>query len=227
MPPIGLHWIEERLVACFVPVTREPVELWPDEEVLMADATLRRRAEFAAGRVAARKAIFALGLPAIGVGTGADGEPLFPSELRGSISHSNTRAVALIGLAVDYCSVGVDVDDSRPLGDVAAAEVTWEAEVRRIQRAFGFTDRVAAQNFAFSAKEAIFKCQFPLTQDSTLKAHQARLRAVPHQDGAEMRVAGWRATSATSRVLELMRVRHAGFEDATLAIATISGATSP
>lgn len=227
MPPIGLHWIDKRLVACFVPVTQKPAELWPEEEVFVADATLRRRAEFAAGRNAARQAIVALGLPAIVVGMGTEGEPFFPAELRGSISHTNTHAVALIGLAADYCSVGVDVDDSRPLGDAAAAEVTWEAEVRRIQRAYGFIDRAAAQNFAFSAKEAIFKCQFLLTQDTTLKAHQARLRAVSHQTGAELRVAGWRAASATSRVLELVRIRRAGFEGATLAIATIPRVASP
>lgn len=222
LPPIGLHWIDERLVACFVPVSRTLAKLWPDEETLIADANLRRRAEFAAGRDAARKVMVALGLPAVGVGQGVEGEPVFPAGLCGSISHTSTHAVALIGLAADYCSVGVDVDDARPLGDAAATEVTWEVEVQRIQRALGLTDRAAAQNFAFSAKEAIYKCQFPLTRDAGLRAHQARLLTSWHQASGEMAVAGWRAARATARVLDRVRVRRASFDGATLAIATIS-----
>ncbi|WP_374122313.1 4'-phosphopantetheinyl transferase family protein [Variovorax boronicumulans] len=227
LPPIGLHWIGEHLVACFVTVSRTPEELRLDEEALMADATLRRRAEFAAGRDAARQAMVALGLRAVGIGRGAEGEPVFPAGLRGSISHTHARAVALIGLATEYRSVGVDMDDARPLGDEAAAGVTWESEVQRVQRALGVSERAVAQNFAFSAKEAIFKCQFPLTQDAALKAHQARLLATHHPADGEMVVAGWRAARSTARVLDLMRVRRVGFEGAPLAIATISAAAFP
>jgi len=226
LPPVGLHWIDDRLVACFVAVSRSPARLLPEEEASIGDATLRRRAEFAAGRDAARQGMVALGLPAVGVGQGVEGEPAFPAGVRGSISHTNAHAVALVGLAADYRSVGVDVDDARALGDAAAAEVTWEAEIQRIQQAFGLTERAAVQNFAFSAKEAIYKCQFPLTQDAALKAHQARLLPSRDQAGQEMAVAGWRAARDTARILDLVRVRRAGFDGATLAIATIAASAS-
>lgn len=163
----------------------------------------------------------ALGVPAVGIGRGTEGEPLFPKELRGSISHTRDYAVALVGLATDYCSVGVDLDDARVLGDAAAAEFTWESEVSRIQRAMNLADRRAAQSFAFSAKEAIFKCQYPLTLGVKLKAHQARLlEAQPGAGG--MSVSGWRAAKATAAVLARMAVSRVALDASPLAIATIA-----
>lgn len=170
----------------------------------MVRATPRRRSEFAAGRDAARQAMMAIGLPSAGVGQGAEGDPLFPAALRGSISHTREFAVAVVGHAVDYDSLGVDIDDGRALGDAAAAEVTWNAETARIQRAMGLTDRALAQNLAFSAKEAIFKCQYPLTFNSELGPLQARLVATP--GNAVMSVAGWRVSVPTAEVLSRIRV---------------------
>lgn len=220
MATIGLHWIAERLVACIVPISPTIATLLPDEELLVVGATLRRRAQFAAGRDAARQAMAALGMPAVGIGQGTEGEPLFPAELRGSISHTREHAVALVGLTGDYCSLGVDLDDARPLGDAAAAGVTWQSEVSRIQRAMGFAERAAAQNFAFSAKEAIFKCQYPLTLNSKLRQLQARLLASRTGTGV-MSVAGWRVAAPTADVLNRVLVRRLTLGSLPLALATI------
>lgn len=221
LPPTGLHWVAKDLVACVVPVSRTPLAIWSEEEHLVAGVTPRSRAQFAAGRDAARQAMVALGMPAVGIGRGTEGEPLFPTELRGSISHTRDHAVALVGLATDYGSVGVDLDDARALGDAAAAEITWELEVSRIQRAMNLADRAAAQNFAFSAKEAIFKCQYPLTLDAKLKAHQARLLETQAGVGG-MSVSGWRAAKPTAVVLARMAVSRVALDTSPLAIATIA-----
>ncbi|MGJ3700816.1 4'-phosphopantetheinyl transferase family protein [Variovorax sp. AFSI2.2] len=200
--------------------------LWPDEELLVVGATARRRAQFAAGRDAARQAMAVLGVPAVGIGQGAEGEPLFPAELRGSISHTREHAVALVGLAVDYCSLGVDLDDARPLGDAAAAGVTWMSEVSRVQRAMGLADHAAAQNFAFSAKEAIFKCQYPLTLNSKLGHLQARLLA-GQSDAGVMSVAGWRVAALTAAVLKRVVVRRLALGASPLAFAIIAAQSPP
>jgi len=216
-----LHWIADRLAACIVPIFPTIAKLLPDEELLMAGATPRRRAQFAAGRDAARQAMAAMGMPVVPIGQGTQGEPLFPAELRGSISHTHEHAVAVVGLADDYCSLGVDLDDARPLGDAAAAVVTWQTEVSRIQRAMDFAERAVAQNFAFSAKEAIFKCQYPLTLNSKLGQLQARL--LDSRTGAGvMSVAGWRVPAPTADVLNRVVVRRLTFGSISLALATIS-----
>ena len=221
MAIIGLHWIAEGLVACIVPISPTiATTLLPEEETLVAGATVRRRAQFAAGRDAARRVMAAMGVPPIAVGQGTEGEPLFPAELRGSISHTREHAVALVGLADSYCSLGVDLDDTRPLGDAAAAGVTWQSEISRIQRAMGFAERAAAQNFAFSAKEAIFKCQYPLTLNSKLGQLQARLLTSPDGAGV-MSVEGWRVPAPTADILGRIVVSRSVIGSLSLALATV------
>lgn len=220
MTSVGLHWVAERLAICVVPISPSIATLRPDEEFLVAGATLRRRAQFAAGRDAARQVMAALDAPPVGIGRGSKGEPLFPLKLRGSISHTREHAVALVGLADDHCSLGVDIDDGRPLGEAAAASVTWQSEISRIQRVMGFTERGAAQNFAFSAKEAIFKCQFPLTLNSNLGHLQARLLASRSSPDA-MSVSGWRVAAPTTDVLNRIVVRRLMLGSLPLAVASI------
>ena len=221
MGTIGLHWIAESLVACIVPISPAIATLAPDEERLVVGATLRRRAQFAAGRDAARQVMVAMGTPAVAIGQGTEGEPVFPAELRGSISHTREHAVALVGLADDYCSVGVDLDDAQPLGDAAAASATWQSEVSRIQHAMGLAERAAAQNFAFSAKEAIFKCQYPLTLNSKLGPLQARLLASRSGTGV-MSVAAWRVDALTADILNRVVVLRLTLGYLSLAVAIIS-----
>lgn len=220
MSTIGLHWIAEGLVACIVPIPSTIVTLLPEEELLVVGATLRRRAQFAAGRDAARQVMAAMSIPVVPIGQGAEGEPLFPAKLRGSISHTRKHAVALVGLADDYCSLGVDLDDARPLGDAAAAGVTWKSEVSRIQHVMGFAERAAAQNFAFSAKEAIFKCQYPLTMNSKLRQRQARLLA-SHAGAGVMSVAGWRVPAPTAQVLSRVVVSRWAGDSLAVAVAAV------
>ncbi len=220
MSLIGLHRLSEHLVASVVPVSSAPVTLSQADERLVVGATQRRRAQFAAGREAARQAMAELGVAVVGIGQGPGGEPLFPPELRGSISHTREHAVALVGHASCYRSVGVDIDDARPLGDAAASGVTWQSEVARIQRVVELEDPALAQNFAFSAKEAIFKCQYPLTLNSKLGPLQARLLANPSEAGA-FTVAGWRVSAATADVLARITVRLLALDAQTIVLALL------
>lgn len=220
MASTGLHWVATDLVACIEPVTLVPPALWDEELPLVAEATPRVRAKFAAGRSAARQAMAALGISPSAIGRGIQGEPLFPNGVIGSISHTPRFSVALVGKGAGYRSLGVDLDDERRLGDAAALEFSWENEVSRISRALGL-GRAEAQNFAFSAKEAIFKCQYSLTLDAELKAHQARLRQA-RPCAQDFRVSGWRATAATAAVLAAIRVRRIPLGGLTMTVAAIA-----
>ena len=84
----------------------------------------------------------------------------------------------------------------------------------------GFAERAAAQNFAFSAKEAIFKCQYPLTLNSKLGQLQARLLATRTGAGV-MSVAGWRVPAPTADVLNRVVVSRLTIGSLSLAFAVV------
>lgn len=142
--------------------------LLPSEAEFAADVTEARLRELRAGRSAARCAFQHFGLEPAPILSASDGVPIWPSGLCGSLSHSHRHIAALLARSSHYESVGVDIDDGRPLGTAALAEVATTDELAVIDRAGLATHGVAAEGIAFSAKEAVFKCQFPLTQDSSL-----------------------------------------------------------
>lgn len=221
-----LHQAEERLFISIVPVTLSYRPFSAEEEALVLDATALRRAQFAAGRRAARLAMAPLGVAPVAIGRGQEGEPLFPAQVCGSISHTREYAAAIVGWANNYASVGVDIDDGRPLGEEAAAAVTWKSEVKRIQKTLGIESAALAENFAFSAKEAVFKCQYPLTLNATLTQKQARLLARLGKPDA-LGVMGWRVRAATARVLEHIFVRRLKLAGQAVAIAVAKGEKVP
>lgn len=170
----------------------------------MREAVPSRVEEFTAGRSAARAAMRALGVPAGAVIQGVGGEPIWPAGICGSISHNHAFAVAFVARKSAYEGVGIDIDDHRPITDDIAYDITWRREVRFLQASGICGDQMSAQNFAFSAKEAVFKCQYPLTFYLSLGFHQVRL--VDCRDDAKLCVAGWRVRADVGRVLNQITI---------------------
>jgi 4'-phosphopantetheinyl transferase EntD len=139
--------------------------LTPDELAATSEMTLQRSREFAAGRRLGRLALAALGqAAAIGIPMGVGGEPVWPQGIVGSISHTERYAGALVAKFGRHLSVGFDLDDGRPVGDIAAAGLMTTAEIDAVIGR-GWANTVAdAQTVVFSAKEALFKCQYPRTR---------------------------------------------------------------
>lgn len=105
----------------------------------------------------------ALGLPAAAVTTGQSGEPVFPVPLVGSIGHSRFWAVAAASLRSIHRSIGVDIDDGRPLSPSEAASVGSPSEFEAIVSVGWASSQTPAALVAFGLKEAIFKCQYVIT----------------------------------------------------------------
>jgi len=131
------------------------VVLWPAEWESMADAGSARRAEFAAGRAAARRCIGAMGLPTVAVPVGPDRAPIWPHGIYGSISHAMGLAVAVTAVTGP---LGIDIAEDAPiqpdLWPIICSDVELPVEPspesgRRVLR-------------IFSAKEAVFKAQAPM-----------------------------------------------------------------
>jgi 4'-phosphopantetheinyl transferase EntD len=132
-----------------------PIALWdgpifPEEAAAVARAVPKRRAEFAAGRRAARAALAALGLPPLALPRRADGPALWPEGFAGSIAHGGGHVLAAacpLGVAA---ALGLDLEPLAPLDDglrPAIAEPDEDGDLLRL----------------FCAKEAAYKAQFALS----------------------------------------------------------------
>lgn len=135
----------------------EPIELAPEEAAAISRALPARRAEFMAGRLAARRAMARLGHAAHPVPAGTDRAPIWPAGICGSISHEGGLAVAVVARAP--AAIGVDLALDTPLEDALIPEICRPEERALVPRFH--QGHFAAR--AFSAKEALFKAQYPVT----------------------------------------------------------------
>ncbi len=137
--------------------------LLAEEKPAMARATGARRAEFAAGRQAARAAMAALGLEAAAIPMGSDRAPVWPAGLSGSITHTgrNGRGLALAAVAAapPLGGLGLDLEEDTPL----QADL-WPTILGAQERAWLASQAQALQALLakrmFSAKEATYKAQY-------------------------------------------------------------------
>lgn len=125
------------------------------EAPLTQGMTASRRRDFLLGRLAARRALEALGLPGAPILI-SDGRPRFPAPVAGSISHSEGVGVAVVGFAE---AVGVDIELRRlsaraARGVCTADELAWAGDCS--ERA----------TLLFSAKESAYKALPALAQYS-------------------------------------------------------------
>jgi enterobactin synthetase component D len=131
-------------------------------EGLPTRAVSKRRAEFLAGRLAARTALSALGIDSI-PGRNEDGSPRWPAQISGSITHGAERAFCAVARASDVRSLGIDVE--RLMGPETKAELTARicnaAELSVLARGLGAPEHHLV-SLAFSAKESLYKCLYPL-----------------------------------------------------------------
>jgi len=129
-------------------------------------AVLKRRAEFLAGRLAALHALQSLGLGSeLWPGRREDGSPSWPKSTVGSITHGAGRALCVVARRADFRSLGIDAE--RLLDERAKPEllerICGEDERRVLEAGLPLSEpqRVSV---AFSAKESLFKCLYPLVQ---------------------------------------------------------------
>jgi enterobactin synthetase component D len=136
-----------------------PVIAAPD---ISERAVPKRRAEFLAGRFAARQALRALGIEAT-PGRDAHGRPVWPASVAGSITHGAGRALCAVAATSAARSLGIDAE--RLMGeatkDELMARICNQAERRALAQSVPVPEP-ARVTVAFSAKESLYKCLFPL-----------------------------------------------------------------
>lgn len=128
--------------------------LHPVERALMADMGSVRGSHFAGGRTCARIALAQLGVSGP-VTCRTDGAPVWPPGVRGSISHKDDLAIAIVGSDESVSGLGIDLEVAQPLPIPARRGALTPGERARVAAAPG--DAGVRAQLAFSAKESYYK----------------------------------------------------------------------
>jgi 4'-phosphopantetheinyl transferase EntD len=151
----------EALTAEAVPTSADD-ELYPEERAYIRTAVTKRRAEFATTRILARRLLGEIGIPPGPLVPHKDRAPIWPGGIAGSISHTSDYCAVVVDRAPDVLSVGLDVETLR----VVDASL-FDSIITPRERAWLRKQPLASHNdlglLFFSAKEAYYKCQYPVT----------------------------------------------------------------
>ena len=150
--------------ACVSTEDLEGYEPHPDElDCLSARAVEKRRTEFLLGRLAAFRALRALGVTPQPVLKAESRAPVWQGGIVGAITHSGGRACAVVARKEVTCGVGVDLEALEPRVNFnISTKVCTEAEQAWLAEAPA--EKHTRLKMIFSAKEAGFKAFFPAEQ---------------------------------------------------------------
>ena len=127
----------------------------PPTDIFAAQAE-RRRAEQQSADMCVERLLSALGHPGAGAVHGRGGERLWPDGIVGSLTHKGTIVLGAAARTRTFLALGIDLEtwspDDLDLADVVASEGLPS-----------LSPTALAATLVFSAKEALFKAQFPLT----------------------------------------------------------------
>ncbi|WP_405698801.1 4'-phosphopantetheinyl transferase superfamily protein [Streptomyces sp. NBC_01383] len=152
--------------------------LYPQEAAAVASARPKRRQEYANVRMCARRAMRELGVPPAPVLSGERGEPLWPDGIVGSLTHGPGFRAAAMGRSFAFVGIGIDAEPNLPLTEDLLEFVSLPQERARVHALTQHSPEVCWDRLLFSAKEAVFKIWFPLTERG-LDFTEADLRIDP------------------------------------------------
>jgi 4'-phosphopantetheinyl transferase EntD len=185
--------------------------LFLEELEVTKDWAAHRRAQFALGRACARRALAQLDIAPCPILFDEHGAPSWPAGATGSISHKRQNCIVAVGHRSVFAGIGVDLEVDAPdpgESDVVRRVCVSAAEVEQ-SRVIG--NVVSSPGTLFlSAKEAVFKLEFPLTAEwldfddvevtfggtNTFHARRVAELGAPAMRGVFATSPGWLATLA-------------------------------
>lgn len=170
VPPNQL-WISSNLTSMFgvgVEVEVAPSklvtgQLFSEEREYVARAVPKRQNEFSTARVCARRALSRLGVRPCCLVPNPDRSPRWPRGIVGSISHTNNWCAVAVTDSVHITGLGLDIEQSRALQPELESLICTDIERQWLDRQEE-AQRGHLRTIFFSAKEAIYKCQYTSTQ---------------------------------------------------------------
>lgn len=128
----------------------------------LKQAVAKRQADYLAGRYAASQLLHKAGCPCT-VDIGPDRAPIWPIGWRGSISHTENWAIAILAPCRFNLNLGVDIEKLSPVIMQEIANTFTTASERDFLAASCIPFETALL-IAFSAKESLFKALYPRAQ---------------------------------------------------------------
>lgn len=150
------------------------VELPPPTTAGLKHAVEKRQREFCAGRLAAKVALEKLGIVGTAVPMAADRSPTWPSGIAGSITHTAELAACVVARKTDVPALGIDLEVTGAVPPEIWDSVFTKDEVAALN-ARAVAERGPLATLIFSAKEAFYKMQYPLTHQ-WVEFHAAEVR---------------------------------------------------
>ena len=139
--------------------------LFPEELELVKKVSQARRNEFSTGRYVSRNLLTGMGVKESPILRDESGRPLWPHGVVGSISHKNMFCLVALSRSDRYRSLGTDIELVEPLNQGVWSVFTTEVELAELTSQ-GIS-KAEAINIVFSVKEALYKCAYPLFDEST------------------------------------------------------------
>ena len=139
------------------------IELFPEEEAVVAKAVDKRRREFTTARACARAALARLGLPPVPIVPGVRGAPQWPPGIVGSMTHCAGYRACAVAWDKDVVTIGLDAEPHGPLPHGVLGAVASAGEQAQLAALSATTPGVHWDRLLFSAKESVYKAWFPLT----------------------------------------------------------------
>lgn len=152
--PFALPFAEPRLALVCGRVGDHTGALLPGERIGLGRMGEVRRDAYSSGRRVARQALSLFGIRDWAV-TARGRMPIWPCGIVGSITHSRTVAMAMVGRGKDLAGIGVDLELERRVTDPLARRVLLPPERERVVEKDWPT-------MLFAAKEAVYKAVNPL-----------------------------------------------------------------
>jgi 4'-phosphopantetheinyl transferase EntD len=90
--------------------------------------------------------------------------PVWPDGTKGSITHARTYCGVAVARSRDTAAIGIDVEDVPRFRPDLFGHILSPREVKTNLHGLSTDDRRASAAALFSAKEAFYKCLYPLTR---------------------------------------------------------------
>lgn len=141
---------------------------------VLGPATSFRRNAFATSRRLARELLAEAGCEGATIGRGADGAPIWPSGLCGSFSYKEEWCAVAVAKCLPGSALGIDVERIEQIPCNAWEDIISPQELLGMSR-HAVLSLPHLVNLAFTAKEAYFKAQCPITGDAELEFRDVEL----------------------------------------------------
>ncbi|MFT4582889.1 MAG: 4'-phosphopantetheinyl transferase EntD [Gammaproteobacteria bacterium] len=144
----------EKIVCLQCPIGDYSSSMPVNEQLCISRARAKRRNEYSTGRWLARTILTSFNSENFELLVGKKRQPLWPTHVVGSITHTDTHAAVAVAHKAEFLSIGIDMERINRV----TANLVPKLLTRTEQQLYSEVD----PTLIFSAKEACYKFLFPL-----------------------------------------------------------------